>query len=85
MEEVSPVVQACVILYNMIATKRGYQGTMRFRIEMDNGEQAHSLQLGAVMTPECRHEEIEAWRTLFDDIEDVEDFQKLTFAMIDHI
>lgn len=85
LEDIHYVVKACAILHNMIADARGYQGTMRFRNELDGEEQARPVDLEAVMTSECRYEQAELWRQYVDEMDSPDEFTGLQKALIDHI
>lgn len=69
----------------MEATKSGYERTICFRNEINNREQEHSLQLGAVVTPEGRYDQAELGYTLIDGKDGVEEYEKMPCAIIDYM
>ena len=85
LEDISFVLKACAILHNMIADRRGYEGTMRFRNEVKEEEQARPLALQSVMISECRYEQAEIWREHVDFMESPEEYARLEKALMEHI
>lgn len=84
-DEIADVMTACVILHNMIADKRGYAGTMRFRAELEEEDQCLPLELDTVMTAECRYDQSDIWRETLDGMEREDQYEKLQRALIDNI
>ena len=85
LEDISFVVKACAILHNMTASRRGYVGTMRFRNEMQEEDQARPLALQSVMTSECRYEQAKIRREHVDFMDSPEEYARLQKALMGHI
>lgn len=85
LKDINKVMKTCVIIHNIIADARGYEGTMRFRNEMEADEQCAEMQLSRVMTHECRYDQSDMWREFLDGMENVEEYESLRAAIVDHI
>lgn len=77
--------KACFILHNVITDARGYEGTMRFRDELEGEKQCAEVQLSLVMAHECRYDQSDMWREYIDGMETVEEYEFLKVTMVDHI
>lgn len=83
LEDMECVVKACAILHNMIAEKRGYAGTIKFKKELEDDEDIE-INLKEVITSECRREQARQWRESV--MNEQPDQHKLfTEALIKHI
>ena len=78
------VAKACCIIHNMIAKERGNKATMKFRQYLEE-EEKMVIDMKKSDRVECQYLQGQMWREGFVDIENREDYNLFTQALIDNI
>lgn len=85
-ETMESVAKTCCILHNMVASNRGYVGTMQFRDDDANAEsQARPLCTEEVEVVSCQYEQAALWRQYIDGTDDAQQHNLFTSALIEHV
>lgn len=79
------VVKACSIIHNMVAKHRGYEGTMKFRFDLDcNEEKTRPIDIQRIKRPESTYEQSIIWKEQLDNMESTDRHARFTSALSQH-
>lgn len=84
--DMNDVVKTCRILHNMIGERRGYEGTRKFKKDLEEVQaQVDQIDIQQIIRPECRYEQCRFWSDLLYGIDSANDAKKLMTALSEHI